>query len=1792
MRFSTAFRSCILTVFILFQCIDLSATHFMGVDISYECMGTCTYRIYHSTYYDCSGALTGAYTPISAGTVPPAPSDFDFGFTGIPTPANPFCNAPAPIGNWVLVDWVEVTPVCPTVQTQCEDNFAVLPGVGEARYYRDYDFCNTNCDEYTIQWSGCCRNNAITNVTNPGGQEIFTGSTTINTAIVPCNNSPSFAVPPVPYLCVGQAFTFNQEATDIDGDSLAYELTSCLDDNNIPVNYAPGYNPQQPLGASWNISLDPVTGDLTVTPNPGSIEVAVLCVLVKEYRNGQLIGQVTRDFQFTVINCNNTSNVNPVVDSLTNLSSNITVNGFDVQATACNLVRFDMPLTDPDPNQNWILAWNGNIADAVFADATNPTVGVDTISSSTPPTARFTWVPTTPGRYTFLLTAQDDGCPIFGINQYTIVIDVAPNPAGVTPTVDTRLSNCFDMEFEAIPCGGVPPFTYQWSGSNGLSGTDKIINFSYPGPGTYTYQITVTDSFGIVSSTVGTLNLTNTAIADGGPDFALCPGEVGTIGTPFINGQTYQWSSFGGIGFDGPSNPNTPQTGVSFNNGTNAPIPLDYFLEVSDLNGCVSNDTVTVTYTPTPDADIVADGSACINDQVSVNFNLPQVPGATYTWVYSGGGQGITTGPGPHNVSWGTPGVKEIKLVVNVNGCESDTAREFVTIFDIPTSTFTATPQVCANQQAFLTYTGTANPANTNFIWDLDGGQGTGNAGPFGVTWSTPGTKTITLVVEQNGCTSASFSQQVEVFEVPSSAFDLATDMCVDGIVQAVYTGGASPGASYAWNFAGGTVISGTGSGPYTLTWSTSGQRTLSLQVQENGCVSTVTTRDINVNADPVASISAVPNQCFSGNSFTFQYTGDPNVDTYNWFFGTDASIPVSTDAQPPAITYSQVGPKRVTLVVTRAGCVGDTAEVLFEVVPEPSADFTTSSTGICSDDCVTFNYSGVPIGPNQSYSWDFGPGAIPPGSPLPNPGCIEYITPGTKDVTLLVSYRGCTTSSTQSIAINPTPVVSVAGDVEFCEGDGGAQIQATASGGTAPLFYSWTCDDPLNCGLSSTSVEDPFANPDVDLTGKDADSVRYCLTVTDVNGCASDEVCIWVIVKAKPKMDAGPDVFICTDGPGEFILGGLAADNSAPEPVMYQWSPATGLNNPNLANPFARPTETTIYTLVGTSANGCTSEVNTLDTLSTVTVNVVPKPVAAAGIDTAICLGGSVQLQGFASGGGPDYTYSWTPATAGTIDDPTSPTPTVTPGFTTVYSLVVTSNGCDSDADQVEVVVGTQPTINPGANETICLGSEVQLDARAAGDPNASTYTYSWSPAIGLSDPDIPNPIASPDVTTTYTVSASSNFGCGSDDATITVTVEPTPEVEALSQDTVICAGDTIALMATHSFTTPTGSPVVYDWLPSTGIIGSPTEPNILIAPTQTTRYTVRASIAGDCPTEDEVLVTVSPKVEAKVSADTTQFCAGDVIQLFAEGGLGNANFSWSPAVDLDDPTSQNPFASPSADITYTVTVSEGACSDEASIDLIVNPTPQADYFATQTSGCEGLTVSFVENSENAVSFIWDFGDGSALSNESNPTHTYNTAGQYTVSLTTVGVGGCETTTSQTTVDVSASGFANFSSDPAPGTSISLPDAAVSFTDLSQNAINWLWDFGDGSISTDANPVHVYQKDGTYVVSLTVTDQNGCVSTVTLGDYDIFAPDLLIPNVFSPNGDGVNDGFTVRYTGKELFRMEVFDRWGRLLYEADAQDKPWMGTDSGGNVVNDGVYYYSVQIGDQTYTGNITLMR
>ncbi|TAE49932.1 MAG: hypothetical protein EAZ89_13230, partial [Bacteroidetes bacterium] len=494
----------------------------MGVDITYECISSCNYRVYHSTYFDCSGSFMVPYFPLNTNNPPPAPTNFDFDFTGIPNTPGQVCTDPTPVGNWVYISYTDVTPICPTATTRCTDALSPIRGVSEVKYYRDYNFCNTNCNSYRIEWELCCRNNAITSLNAPGGVSIYTGATTINKTIVPCNNSPVFSNPPVPYICAGQAFTFNQGVVDPDGDSLVYSLGQCFDGPGVQVPYLATYSPTNPLGNSWSVNVNSFTGDITIIPNPtGNQEVAVLCLYVTEYRNGVQIGQVVRDIQVTAIDCNALGQVNtaPTLTSLTNLSPGASATGLTVTACSCQEVCFDLPVTDPDSGQTYTIYWNQSLP-GTFADANNPLIAIDTIVSvGTTPTAQFCWVPTQLGAYSFVVTVADDGCPLLGQNQVSVVINVVG--CSLDPYADVDRTGCYDYRFTAFPCGGTPPFTFNWSGTGGLTGTDSILNYTYPGPGTYFHTLSITDGNGFTSFTTDTVVVVNDAVANAGSDFAL-----------------------------------------------------------------------------------------------------------------------------------------------------------------------------------------------------------------------------------------------------------------------------------------------------------------------------------------------------------------------------------------------------------------------------------------------------------------------------------------------------------------------------------------------------------------------------------------------------------------------------------------------------------------------------------------------------------------------------------------------------------------------------------------------------------------------------------------------------------------------------------------------------------------------------------------------------------------------------------------------------------------------------------------------------------------------------------------------------------------------------------------------------------------------------------------------------------------------------------------------------------------------------------------------------------------------
>lgn len=915
----------------------------------------------------------------------------------------------------------------------------------------------------------------------------------------------------------------------------------------------------------------------------------------------------------------------------------------------------------------------------------------------------------------------------------------------------------------------------------------------------------------------------------------------------------------------------------------------------------------------------------------------------------------------------------------------------------------------------------------------------------------------------------------------------------------------------------------------------------------------------------------------------TFTNNSSQGANTYYlWDFGTG-----DTDtAMTPTYTYQQAGTYTVTLIVTdSSSCAGADTATLQVVITAAPPLILDQDTTFCFGDSIQLT---SPVIPGATYAW------TPPAG-LSNPGISNPMAfPGqTTTYTLTVTDSGGCESS-GNIDLEVIAIAADAGPLTtFCEGEGGTQLQAaTPSGGTQPYYYTWWCDTTTTafCGLDSTFDDDPIANPD--------STTWYYLQVQDANGCLSEIDSALVEVLPKPVVDAGPDVGICPPpGGGSVLSASVLNQNDVPGPYTVQWLPNTGLVNANTFTPYARPDTTTIYVALVTAGNGCTSEATTVDTTSSVTVTVHPQPIAEAGPEIHTCLGDTTVLQGVGSGAGPDYRFEWSPSTG--LSDTTIANPVATLPFTHQYTLTVWSNGCPSIGDTTTVWVHTLPTPSAGPIREICLGESVELDAFGAGDSTAS-YTYQWSPGASLSDSTAENPQASPVSTTQYELIVTSSWGCESPVDTVQVTVKPTPIAEAGPEQT-LCAGDSLALNGGYYYTTTDSadpSQIYYTWTPAQDI-DDPTAQSPLVWPEQSGWYHLNVQ-HNTCDTQDSVLVVVIPEILPLVSLDTSVTCAGDSVQLHADGGLGGATFTWSPAQGLDDPTAAEPWAAPDRTTVYTVTMNESGCLAQGQVSLEIIPRPDVAFLHSAPSGCAPLTVSFLDNSTDAIQYIWNFGDGSPVSNETTPTHIYAQAGSFPVTLTAVNTGGCAAQAPDLTVRVTDPVAADFNLAPVshPGQtgtplSLQLPATGVNFRDLSRGeVVTWRWDFGDDRVSQDQHPVHQYRTPGEYYVTLLTTNAEGCVSRVVHGPIIVQTPDLFIPNVFSPNEDDINDQFFVEYSGSQPFRIQVFDRWGVLLHETTNKLQGWDGLDAQGNFVPSGVYYYNVRVGDQEYVGPVTLVR
>jgi gliding motility-associated-like protein len=815
----------------------------------------------------------------------------------------------------------------------------------------------------------------------------------------------------------------------------------------------------------------------------------------------------------------------------------------------------------------------------------------------------------------------------------------------------------------------------------------------------------------------------------------------------------------------------------------------------------------------------------------------------------------------------------------------------------------------------------------------------------------------------------------------------------------------------------------------------------------------------------------------------------------------------------------------------------------------------------------------------------------------LSNPFDITPITniDTTSTYTVSAICNGCqgNTDTVRVVVLEqPTAVIDTF-LLTFCAG-GNVQLPGGGYGGTGNLRYNWFPNGPW---LNSDTLATPTVTFNSDTT------IQFRLVVTDrITGCVSDTAYIQVISYPNPVVNAGPDKVVCgSSGQGVFLQGTVVVGGFGN--YHYQWTPSAFLSNPNTLQPYATPPTTTVYTLTATNLNtGCSS--NPLDTGATVTVTLTQRPVAEAGpVDTVyICLGDSVQIGGVPSQVGTNVQYIWSPSQGLSANNVQYPM--ASPPHTFKYYVQVVSNGCVSNADSIVVAINPLPVFRVDRPYyAICQDDSVTIGGNPLAGP---TFQYAWTPTTGLDNPASARPTASPDVTTTYTVTVSSANCQGQIQDTVRVEVFDPPVATIPQNEFILCpdSPDSVQLLVTN--VSSVLQPVIRFWTPNDGTISDTSALSPMVKPTQTQFYYLNL-VAGACSSRYEFRVYVQPLINAQINVTPgTLICNGTAVTLQATGGLGQATFLW-----LDN-NSTDPIrtVTPGVTTTYTVVVTEGVCSDTATVTIQVVTQPIADFSYTLAAGCDdpsgGLSIAFFDQSTNAGWWAWDFGDGSPVVNHRNPTHTYTLPQgvdfqTYTVRLMVSAPGGCGmVATDSNSIFVQRPGVASFTSAPTPTNVLHVPNANVVFRNTSQRGVRYLWEFGDGQTSEVENPVHRFERPGLYTVRLSVTDAVGCVHTAEGGPYRVDAQDMTIPNVLTPNGDEVNDIWAPLYLGDQLYEAYVYDRNGNLLHSFRKGEQGWRGTNSAGQEMPAGVYFYSVKIiklntddeVERALTGNITLIR
>lgn len=958
---------------------------------------------------------------------------------------------------------------------------------------------------------------------------------------------------------------------------------------------------------------------------------------------------------------------------------------------------------------------------------------------------------------------------------------------------------------------------------------------------------------------------------------------------------------------------------------------------------------------------------------------------------------------------------------------------------------------------------GTLTPANASFVNTscLEGGTIT-------ITGLLDGDNYSYDIEDDNGCpiTITGTFQGLE-----DASFSYAFKYCISDpdpapVITGVPGGGfsASPAGMVINANTGVIDLSATTPGIYTITYispaaSCWGTETFTLTI--NGLPLVVATEDSPICNDGVSTI-------------TLGETGG-EATSWSWATSGGATFDDAT-IQSPVVSNATNGETfTVTVINVNTGCSNtDAVSVTVNPLDNPAFTLTDFCVGGANAATVTGTAGG---------SFSFNPDPLDGATVNATTGEISNEVAGTTYSIQYLTSGACPDSLTQTVTVNTLPTIATS-DYTICVG---GNVNITATGGTS---YSWSPGTYLNTTTGATVT----STPAVDIV--------YTVTGTDANGCVNTATSS-ITVQGNAPISAGPDVTICS-GANTTLIGTGG--------VTYTWDQGLGAGN----NFIVSPTLTTVYTVNGTDANGCTGSDQV-----TITVNPIPtvNPIA----NQTVCANSAVAGINF-SGSVVGATYNWTNNTpsiglaasgSGNIAGFTGLNAGATP-ITATITVTPTANGCPGTPQNFTITVNPIPVVTPIVDQTLCNGAltnAVNMTSTTLGT------SFAWSnntTSIGLAASGNGNIGAfaaantgTTPVTATINITPTANT-CVGPIETFTITVNPSPVVTPITNETY-CNG---AATSAFNFASTTAG-ATFGWTNNTPSIGLAASGSGNIATfnatnngtSQVTATITVTATANGCPGPQmsfDIIVNPTPTVNAVADQE---LCAGTMTSAVTPSGtVAGTTYNWANtngAIGLATSGSgtigafsaTNASAAPISGIITITPTAAGCPGTPTNFTITVNPLPTATIAGTASvcvNGTEPVLTFTGSNGQAPYTFTYNInGVGSYQAVSVGNTATVNApttaAGTFNYNLVSV----MDASTTACSQNVVGTATITVNPNPTPvitgtlsyctGTSATL-STSVAYT-------SYVWSTG---VTTPTANVTIADNP----ITVTVTNANGCSAT------------------------------------------------------------------------------------------------